>query len=82
LLQFWHFGYFHPLTLFSFSFILQNEKLENRYLDDLPFTFFAFLPYELFRQSAAISKAQANISEMQASLKAFLNDSDLKYMKI
>ncbi|SFM10262.1 hypothetical protein [Nitrosomonas communis] len=69
------------LTLFGFSFTLQkrNWKIVT-YIACLLLTLL-FLPYELFRQSTAISKAQANIGEMQASLKALLNDSDLKYIE-
>lgn len=69
------------LTLFGFSFTLQkrNWKIVT-YVACLLLTLL-FLPYELFRQSAAISKAQANIGEMQASLKTLLNASDLNQIE-
>ncbi|MDV6343692.1 hypothetical protein [Nitrosomonas sp. Is37] len=69
------------LTLFGFSFILQKRNWKIViYITCLLLTLL-FLPYELFRQSTAISKAEANIGEMQASLKTLLNASDLNQIE-
>ncbi|SDX90978.1 hypothetical protein [Nitrosomonas sp. Nm33] len=69
------------LTLFGFSFILQKRNWKIViYITCLLLTLL-FLPYELFRQSAAISKAEANIGVMQASLKTLLNASDLNQIE-
>lgn len=69
------------LVLFGFSFALQNKNGKIvTYITCLLLTLL-FLPYELFRQSAAISKAQANISEIQTSLKTLLSTSDLKHIE-
>ncbi len=69
------------LTLFSFSFTLQKRNWKIVTYITCLFLTLLFLPYELFRQSAAISKAEANIGEMQANLKALLNASDLNQIE-
>lgn len=69
------------LVLFAFSFLLQNKNWKiATYITCFLLTVL-FLPYELFRQSAALSKAEANVSEMQTSLETLLNTSTLHHMQ-
>ncbi|SDY48716.1 hypothetical protein [Nitrosomonas sp. Nm58] len=69
------------LVLFGFSFTLQNRKWKIVTYTVCLLLTLLFLPYELFRQSAALSKAQTNISEMQTRLKGLLNASELNHIE-
>lgn len=67
------------LVLFGFSFFLQNRNWKIVTYTACFLLTLLFLPYELFRQSTALSKAEANVAEMQSSLKALLDTSDLDF---
>ena len=69
------------LVLFGFSFTLQNRNWRIVTYTVCLLLTLLFLPYELFRQSAALSKAQTNISEMQTRLKGLLNASELNHIE-
>lgn len=69
------------LVLFGFSFTLQNRNWKIVAFTAVLLLTLLFLPYELFRQSYVISKAQTNISEMQTNLKTLLNVSDLDHIE-
>lgn len=69
------------LVLFALSFSLQNKNWKiTTYITCFLLTVL-FLPYELFRQSATLSRAEANVSEMQTSLETLLNTSALHHMR-
>lgn len=67
-------------VLFGSSFFLQKNWKIVTYITCLLLTLF-YLPYELFRQTTTLSKAQVNIDEMQTSLKTLLNTSDLTHIE-
>ncbi len=69
------------LVLFGLSFTLQNKNWKIATYTACLLLALLFLPYELFRQSATLSKAQANISEMQTRLKELLNASELNHIE-
>ncbi|MDP1951523.1 MAG: hypothetical protein Q8K59_10610 [Nitrosomonas sp.] len=66
--------------LFSLSFFIKRIYFKKLiYIFCLSLTLL-FLPYELFRQAADMSKADANIEITQNKLKALLNSSNLDFL--
>lgn len=69
------------LVLFGFSFLLQNRNGKIATYIICLLLILLFLPYELYRQAATLSKAQANVAETESSLKTLLNASDLDHLE-
>ncbi|SFQ00859.1 hypothetical protein SAMN05216419_10458 [Nitrosomonas cryotolerans] len=69
------------ILLFGLSFSLSSKKWKITAYIICTLLAVVFLPYELLRQSTEISKAEANIDEMQVNLKALLNAANLDHLE-
>ena len=68
------------MALLGYRFFLNTKKWKiTIYATCLTLTL-AFLPYELLRQSTEMSRAQANIDEIQIGLQTLLNEANLTHL--
>ncbi len=76
-----------PTVLLIIGLFLTSLFLKRRYFKKLIYLFgitlcLVFLPYELFRQATVMSKADANITSIQASLKNLLDASSQNHIDL
>ncbi|MDR4514273.1 hypothetical protein [Nitrosomonas sp.] len=67
-------------VLFGYISFVKTKFLQWTIYTACLVLFVIYLPYELMRQSTEMSRAQANVDEMHATLQEFLDTANLGYM--